>query len=86
MLPSSRRASSTRGGLIRGTVDVIIAPDIPELARTTIQMCLKLKEAAHLTKQAAIVPFVIYTSENVAESTGITTMFLGNKKELYQRG
>jgi LacI family transcriptional regulator len=31
---------ATRGGLIRGTVDVILAPDMPELARATIQMCL----------------------------------------------
>jgi LacI family transcriptional regulator len=77
---------ATRRGLIRGTVDVVIAPDIRELARATIQMCLKLKEAAHLTKQAAIVPFVIYTSENVVESTGLATMFLGNRKELCQPG
>jgi LacI family transcriptional regulator, galactose operon repressor len=73
---------ATRGGLIRGTVDVVIAPDIPELARATVQMCLKLREAANLTKQAAIVPFIIYTSENVVESSGLRTMFLGHKKEL----
>ena len=73
---------ATRGGLIRGTVDVLLAPDMPELARATIQMCLKLKQAPHLAKQAAIVPFVIYTSENVLESTGLKTMFLGGKKQL----
>jgi LacI family transcriptional regulator len=77
---------ATRGGLIRGTVDVVIAPDIPELARATIQMCVKLKEPAHLTKRTAIVPFVIYTSENVVESSGLTTMFLENRKELFQPG
>jgi LacI family transcriptional regulator len=73
---------ATRSGLIRGTVDVLLAPDIPELARATIQMCLKLKQSPHLTKQAAIVPFVIYTSENVLGSTGLKTMFLGDSKEL----
>jgi ABC-type sugar transport system substrate-binding protein len=72
---------STRGGLIRGTVDVILAPDVPELARATIRMCLKLKQAPHLTKQTAIVPFVIYTSENVLESTAdsLKTTFLEDK-------
>ena len=55
----------TRGSLIRGTVDVVLAPDMPELARSAVQMFLQLKHAAHLTKQSAIVPFVIYMSENV---------------------
>ena len=84
---------ATREGLIRGTVDLIIAPDIPELARATIQMCRKLKEAALVTKQTAIVPFVIYTSENVPESlrqassstrwSTSLAMLHGNQKNLY---
>jgi hypothetical protein len=44
---------------------------MPQLARSTLQMFLQLKQAAHLTKQTAIVPFVIYTSENVLESNAV---------------
>jgi LacI family transcriptional regulator len=71
---------ATRGGLIRGTVDVVIAP--PRACTRNRPMCLKLREAANLTKQAAIVPFIIYTIENIVESSGLGTMFLGHKKEL----
>jgi|GEM_PF-6753992 len=44
---------------------------MPQLARSTLQMFLQLKQAAHLTKQTAIVPFLIYTSENVLESNAV---------------
>ena len=37
--------SPTRGGLIKGRVDVIIAPDMLELARAALQMCLTVKDA-----------------------------------------
>jgi LacI family transcriptional regulator len=71
----------TRGGLIKGTVDVIIAPDMPELARAAIQMCLTLKDAPRLTKQTPIVPFVIYTSENALKSTSALTTMPGDQKK-----
>jgi hypothetical protein len=48
-----------------------------ELARATIQMCLKLKEAAHLTKQAAIVPFAIHRPSNLVNPRQIQMTFNG---------
>jgi LacI family transcriptional regulator len=73
--------SPTRGGLIKGRVDVIIAPDMLELARAALQMCLTVKDAPRLTKQTAIVPFLIYTSENALESTSALTTMPGDQKK-----
>jgi LacI family transcriptional regulator len=56
--------SVTRPGLIAGTIDIIIDHDLPQLARSAIKMLIDVK-AAPSKKQSAIVPFTIYTSENI---------------------
>jgi LacI family transcriptional regulator len=53
-----------RSGLIRGTVDFVLAHDLPQLARTSIQTFLHLKEATQFKKHTSLIPFLIYTSEN----------------------
>jgi LacI family transcriptional regulator len=53
-----------RSGLIKGTVDFVLAHDLPQLARSSIQTFLHCKEAAQFKKHASLIPFLIYTSEN----------------------
>jgi len=54
----------TRPGLIAGTIDLILDHDLPQLARAAIKMLIDIKTAPS-KKQSAIVPFTIYTSENI---------------------
>jgi LacI family transcriptional regulator len=56
---------ATRAGLSAGTIDLVLAHDLPELARSTIKMLADLKKAPSVRKQSVIVPFNIYTSENI---------------------
>jgi LacI family transcriptional regulator len=58
-----------RGGLIRGTIAVVLAADLPQLARSTLDLFVELKDAPHPKKHIVSVPFDIYTSENVLESS-----------------
>lgn len=54
----------TRPGLIAGTIDLVLDHDLPQLARSAIKMLIDIKTAPS-KKQSAIVPFTIYTSENI---------------------
>jgi len=56
---------TTRSGLSAGTIDVVLAHDVPELARSALNMLVDLKSAPTGRKQSSIVPFEIYTSENI---------------------
>jgi LacI family transcriptional regulator len=58
-----------RGGLIRGTIDVVLAADLPQLARSTLDLFVELKEVPRPKKHIVAIPFDIYTSENVLESS-----------------
>jgi LacI family transcriptional regulator len=55
----------TRPGLIAGTIDLILDHDLTRLARSAIRTLIDIKAAAPGKKQSAIVPFTIYTSENI---------------------
>jgi LacI family transcriptional regulator len=57
-----------RGGLIRGTIDVVLAADLPQLARSTLDLFVELKDLSHHKKRIVAIPFHIYTSENVLGS------------------
>ena len=56
--------SSTRSGLISGTVDIVLDHDLSQLARSATKLLVDVK-AAPGKKQSAVVPFTIYTSENI---------------------
>jgi LacI family transcriptional regulator len=56
--------TSTRSGLISGTVDLVLDHDLWQLARSAIKLLIDVK-AAPGKKQSAVVPFTIYTSENI---------------------
>ena len=56
--------SSTRSGLIAGTVDIVLDHDLPRLARSAIKLLIDVKMAPG-KKQSAVVSFAIYTSENI---------------------
>ena len=56
---------ATRTGLSAGTIDLVLAHDLPELARSSIKMLVDLKKAPPGRKQSVVVPFNIYTSENI---------------------
>ena len=56
---------TTRVGLSAGVIDVVLAHDVPELARATLKMLVDIKNARPDKKQSSIVPFGIYTSENI---------------------
>ena len=56
---------STRAGLGAGAIDVVLAHNVPELARSALRMLIDLKNAPTGRKQSSVVPFEIYTSENV---------------------
>ena len=55
----------TRGGLSAGTIDLVLSHNLPELARSTLKMLVDLKKTPPSRKQSSIVPFDIYTSENI---------------------
>jgi LacI family transcriptional regulator len=55
----------TRAGLSAGTIDIVLAHDVPALTRSGLQMLVELKNAPTGRKQSLIVPFNIYTSENI---------------------
>lgn len=55
----------TRAGLSAGTIDLVLAHDVPELARSTLKMLVDLKKTPSARKQSVVVPFNIYTSENI---------------------
>jgi LacI family transcriptional regulator len=55
----------TRAGLSAGTIDLVLAHDVPELARSALKMVADLKKAPPGRKQSVVVPFNIYTSENI---------------------
>jgi LacI family transcriptional regulator len=55
----------TRAGLSAGTIDLVLAHDLPELARSSIKMLGDLKRIPSARKQSVVVPFNIYTSENI---------------------
>jgi len=56
---------TTRAGLSAGVIDVVLAHDVPELARATLKMLADIKNAMPNKKQSSVVPFAIYTSENI---------------------
>jgi LacI family transcriptional regulator len=56
---------ATRAGLNAGTIDLVLAHDVPELARSALKMLADLKKAPSARKQSVVVPFNIYTSENI---------------------
>lgn len=55
----------TRAGLSAGTIDLVLAHDLPELSRSALKMLADLKKAPSARKQSVVVPFNIYTSENI---------------------
>lgn len=55
----------TRAGLSAGTIDLVLAHDVPELARSALKLVADLKKASPGRKQSVVVPFNIYTSENI---------------------
>jgi len=55
----------TRAGLSAGTIDLVLAHDVPGLARSTLKMLADLKKTPSARKQSVVVPFNIYTSENI---------------------
>jgi LacI family transcriptional regulator len=55
----------TRAGLNAGTIDLVLAHDLPALARSTLNMLVDLKKTPPGRKQSSVVPFNIYTSENI---------------------
>ena len=55
----------TRAGLSAGTIDLVLAHDVPALARSAVKMLVDLKTSPPGRKQSLIVPFTIYTSENI---------------------
>jgi len=56
---------TTRVGLSAGVIDVVLAHDVPDLARATLKMLVDIKNAMPDKKQSSIIPFSIYTSENI---------------------
>jgi LacI family transcriptional regulator len=61
--------ASRRGPLVRGIVDVVLSADLPQLARSTLDLFVELKDVPHPKKHIIPIPFHIYTSENVLESS-----------------
>jgi LacI family transcriptional regulator len=55
----------TRSGLSAGTIDLVLAHDVPALARSAVKMLVDLKTTPPGRKQSLIVPFTIHTSENI---------------------
>jgi hypothetical protein len=46
-------------------IDVVLAHDVPELARARLKMLVDIKNATLDRKQSSIIPLPIYTSENI---------------------
>ena len=63
--------SPQRAGLSRGTIDVVLAADLPQLARSTLDLFVELKDLSYHKKRIVAIPFHIYTSENVLESNAV---------------
>jgi LacI family transcriptional regulator len=55
----------TRAGLNAGTIDLVLSHDLGELARSALTMLVDLKKTPPGRKQSVVVPFNIYTSENI---------------------
>jgi LacI family transcriptional regulator len=56
---------ATRAGLSAGTIDLVLSQNLPELAGSTLKLLVDLKKTPPGRKQSLIVPFNIYTSENI---------------------
>jgi LacI family transcriptional regulator len=56
---------ATRAGLSAGTIDLVLSHDVPALAGSAVKMLVDLKTTPPGRKQSLIVPFTIYTSENI---------------------
>jgi LacI family transcriptional regulator len=56
---------STRAGLSSGNIDVVLAHDVSALAHSALKMLVDLKNTPTGKKQSLVVPFNIYTSENI---------------------
>ena len=56
---------TTRVGLSSGVIDVVLAHDVPELAQATLKMLVDIKNTTRDKKQSSMIPFAIYTSENI---------------------
>ena len=63
--------SPQRAGLSRGTIDVVLAADLPQVARSTLDLFVELKDLSDHKKRIVAVPFHMYTSENVLESNAV---------------
>ena len=63
--------SPQRAGLSRGTIDVVLAADLPQVARSTLDLFVELKDLSDHKKRIVVIPFHIYTSENVLESNAV---------------
>jgi hypothetical protein len=50
---------------IAGTIDLVLDHDATQLARSAIKMLIDVKTAAPDKNRSAIVPFTIYTSQNI---------------------
>ena len=61
----SLRFHSLASFCILQKIDVVLAHDVPELARATLKMLVDIKNAMPDKKQSSIIPFGIYTSENI---------------------
>jgi LacI family transcriptional regulator, galactose operon repressor len=63
--------SPQRAGLSRGTIDVVLAADLPQVAQSTLDLFVELKDLSDHKKRIVVIPFHIYTSENVLESNAV---------------
>lgn len=57
--------AQTRIGLIEGLLDLVIAPEVEQVARAAIEMLIKAKRDTVIQKHTRIMPFSFYTSENI---------------------
>ena len=53
-----------RSGLIAGTVDFVVAHDLPQIVRLSLQTLVEVKAAAQFRKRDIVIPFLIFTSQN----------------------
>jgi hypothetical protein len=59
------KPNTARAALIAGTIDLVLDHDATQLARSALKMLADIKTAAPREKQSAIIPFRIFTSENL---------------------
>jgi len=45
-------------------VDFVVAHDLPQLVRLSLQTLVEVKAAAQFKKRDNVIPFLIFTSEN----------------------